>query len=123
LQRLNPNASAGALAEALRKIDSPEHVVPMLNNRAFHQMLVNGLEVEVLVDGDVRGERIVLADFDNPENNTWLAVNQYTITGSVERRPDVVVFLNGLPVAVIELKNAADDQATIEKAYQQLQTY
>lgn len=123
LQRLNPNASANALAEALRKISSPEHVTPMFNNRAFHQMLVNGLEVEVLVDGDVRGERIVLADFDNPDNNTWLAVNQYTITGSVERRPDVVVFLNGLPVAVIELKNAADDQATIEKAYQQLQTY
>ena len=122
--RLNPNVPAEALEEAIRKVLHPDSPNLILNNRIFHRMLVDGVEVEVLKDGEVRGERVVLADFENPENNDWLVVNQFTVQeGQNIRRPDVVVFLNGLPIAVIELKNPADEEATIWTAYNQLETY
>ncbi len=122
--RLNPDASAQALEDAIRKVLHPDSPDLILNNRAFHRMLVDGVEVEVLKDGEVRGERIVLVDFENPENNDWLVVNQFTVQeGQNIRRPDVVVFLNGLPIAIMELKNPADEEATIWTAFNQLQTY
>jgi len=125
LQHLNPHLSADVVEEAARKallLDSPSL---LLNNRAFHRMLVNGVEVEsVGPDGRVRGERVRLVDFESPEANDWLVVNQFTvIEGHAKRRPDIVVFLNGLPLAVIELKNPADENATIWKAFDQLETY
>ena len=88
-------------------------------------MLVNGVEVEYRrADGTIAGDRVRLVDFDAPEQNDFLAVNQFTvIEGQHNRRPDIVVFVNGLPLAVIELKNAADEDATVWTAFNQLQTY
>ena len=124
LFRLNSTASPDALEAAFNKVRQISEPSLLHANRAFHRLLVNGVEVEVLEDGEVRGKRLALVDFENPENNDWLAVNQYTVVeGPVERRPDVVIFLNGLPIAVIELKNTRDEDATIWTAYSQLQTY
>ena len=88
-------------------------------------MLVNGVTVEYRDgDGSIRGAQMRVVDFDNPANNDWLAVNQFTVTeNQSKRRPDVVLFVNGLPLGVIELKNPADEDATIWSAWQQLQTY
>jgi type I restriction enzyme R subunit len=86
-------------------------------------MLVNGLEIDVMTTDGLRGERVEFVDWDHPESNEFLAVNQVTVKGTHERRPDVVVFVNGLPLAVLELKNISDKNATIEQAYKQLQTY
>ncbi|MCC6127417.1 MAG: type I restriction endonuclease subunit R [Pirellulales bacterium] len=125
IDRLNPDIPQEAREEALRKVlraDSPSLVG---NNRAFHWMLRDGVEVEYRRgDGSIAGDRVRLVDFDNSKENDWLAVNQFAvIEGQCNRRPDIVVFVNGLPLAVIELKNAADEDATIWDAYNQLQTY
>lgn len=125
LAALNPGVPAVALDEALRKVTQPQHPSLIANNHAFHQMLVNGVEVEYLrSDDSIAGDRVRLVDFDHPEANDWLAVNQFTVVeGGHNRRPDVVLFLNGLPLGVIELKNPADENATIWTAFNQLQTY
>jgi type I restriction enzyme, R subunit len=125
LRTLNPGLPAVALDEALRKLLHPESPSLLQNNRAVHRMLREGIEVDVASgSGEVRGTRVRLVDFDNPGQNDWLAVNQFTVMEAhANRRPDVVVFLNGLPVAVLELKNAADENATTQDAFQQLQTY
>jgi type I restriction enzyme R subunit len=98
-----------------------------MRNRAFHKMLVDGVTVEEKrKDGSIGGVIVRLIDFDAIDNNDWLAVNQFTVTSAANghnRRPDIVVFVNGLPLAVLELKNAADEQATIWNAFNQLQTY
>lgn len=93
------------------------------NNRAFHKMLRDGVEVEYSrLDGSITGDRVRLVDFGRPAANDWFAVTQFTVIESQHnRRPDVVVFVNGLPLAIIELKNAADAEATIWSAYSQLQ--
>jgi type I restriction enzyme R subunit len=95
------------------------------NNRRFHRLLCDGVEIEVSREaGEVRGERLRLFDFDGPGENDWLVVNQFTIVeNQANRRPDLVVFVNGLPLAVIELKSATDENATVQAAFQQLQTY
>lgn len=125
LHRLNPDVPPAAVAEALRKILVPESPSLLQNNRAFHKMLRDGVEVEVAgKDGQTLTPRLRLADFDDPEENDWLAVNQFTVVeGHHNRRPDVVLFLNGLPLAVIELKNVADENASILDAFNQIQTY
>jgi type I restriction enzyme, R subunit len=124
LKRLNSTAPNAALEEAVRRVSTPEFPSLMLNNRAFHKLLVDGVETEVMQDGALRGVLVRLVDWDNADANNWLAVNQFTvIDGQINRRPDVVVFLNGIPISVIELKNAKDSKATIENAYQQLRTY
>jgi len=125
LRRLNPRVSAQAREEAIRKILRPEFPALVANNRAFHSMLVDGAAVEYRKrDGAVAGDLVSLIDFEHPEANDWLAVNQFTILdGQHNRRPDIVIFVNGLPLAVIELKNPADEEATIWRAFQQLQTY
>ncbi|MBF6593450.1 MAG: type I restriction endonuclease subunit R [Thermaceae bacterium] len=124
LVRLNPGVPQAALDEAVRKISTPEHPGLMQNNRAFHKMLTDGLEVETLEGGQMLGRRVQLVDYANPDHNNWLAVNQFTIQeGQIERRPDVLVFLNGIPVAIFELKNLKDEKATVKKAFDQLQTY
>ena len=121
---LNPNIPPDAQEEAIRKVLHPDSPALTQNNRAFHQMIVDGIEVEARQsDGTMRGERVRLVDFDTPENNDWLAVNQFTVVENSERRPDVVLFINGLPLAVIELKNPTDEKATILTAFRQICTY
>jgi type I restriction enzyme R subunit len=125
LARLNPHLPQDALDDVLRKlkrIDTPDLTT---ENRRLHRMFTDGVDVDVVrEDGSIGGDKAWLVDFVNPDNNDWLAVNQFTvIEGGKDRRPDVVVFLNGLPVAVIELKNPGKAQATVETAFNQLQTY
>jgi type I restriction enzyme R subunit len=125
LARLNPDLPADSLEDAFRKVTRRELPSLVGNNRAFHKILVEGVAVEYRRDdGSIRGGSARLIDFDNPDPNDWLAVNQFTVVeGQHERRPDIVLFVNGLPLAVIELKNAADENATIWTAFNQLQTY
>ncbi len=124
LARLNPSIPADALEDAYRKLTLPEGADLVSRNRAFHRMLVEGIPVEYRTNGGIRGDLVRVIDFENPDANDWLAVNQYTVVeGNSVRRPDVVLFVNGLPLAVIELKNAADTGATIWSAFAQLQTY
>jgi type I restriction enzyme R subunit len=125
LGRLNPAMPSDALEEALRKVSRSESPSLLANNRAFHKMLIDGVSVEYQrKDGSIAGDHARLMDFENPENNEFLAANQFTvIEGQQNRRPDIVIFVNGLPLAVIELKNPADENATIQTAFQQLQTY
>ena len=125
IHRLNPAIPEEAREEALRKVLRHETTSLIGNNRAFHHYLRDGVPVEYKrPDGSVAGDRVRLVDFADPAANDWLAVNQFTvIEGQHNRRPDVILFLNGLPLAVIELKNAADEEATIWSAFSQLQTY
>ena len=122
--RLNPNIPAVSQEEAVQKVLSPSSPSLIQNNRSFHLMLVNGIEVEYRdSDGTMHGDRVQLLDFDSPENNDWLAVNQFAVKGESVRRPDIVLFVNGLPLGVIELKNPTDKNATVWSAFRQLQTY
>jgi len=125
IDRLNPDIPEDAREDALRKVLRPDRPTLVTNNRVSHRMLRDGVEVEYRrEDGGIAGDRVHLVDYDNPENNDWLVVNQFTvIEGQNNRRPDVVVFLNGMPLCIIELKNAADEDATIWTAFNQLQTY
>ena len=124
VSRLNPTIPAESQEEAIQKVLSPNSPSLIQNNRVFHLTLVDGIEVEYRdADGSIRGGRVQLVDFENPENNDWLAVNQFTVVENSERRPDIVLFVNGLPLAVIELKNPTDGNATVWSAFRQLQTY
>ena len=125
LGRLNPSLAADALEDAFRKLTRPDGSDLLPLNRALHRVLVDGVTVEYRdKDGGVRGAQVRVVDFDDPKNNDWLAVSQFTVTENKHtRRPDVVLFVNGLPLGVIELKNAAAENATIRSAWQQLQTY
>ena len=125
LARLNVPLPTAALEDILRKLTNPEGVTLEARNRSFHRMLVNGVNVEYRAsDGTIRGDQAQIIDFDKPDNNDWLAVNQFTVTENRNtRRPDVVLFLNGLPLGVIELKNPADEDVSVWTAWQQLQTY
>ena len=122
---LNPNLPATTLDDAIRKLIRPEGSTLEARNRAFHRMVVDGVTVEYRTDnGPIRGAQARVIDFDDPVNNDWLAVNQFTVVENKhERRPDIVLFVNGLPLGVIELKNPANEEATIWTAWQQLQTY
>ena len=125
LARLNPTLPAEALEDAFRKLTRPEGADLLQRNRALHRLLVDGVTVEYrTADGGIRGVPVRVLDFDDLDNNDWLAVNQFAVVENRHsRRPDIVLFVNGLPLAVIELKNAADADATIWTAWQQLQTY
>ena len=125
IQRLNPAIPDEAREDALRKVMRIATPSLTQTNRAFHRMLRDGVPVEYpRADGSIKGDFARLVDFADVEANDWLAVNQYTvIEGQHNRRPDIVVFVNGLPLGLIELKNAADEDATIWSAYAQLQTY
>ena len=125
IDRLNPDIPDEAREDALRKVLRPDRPTLVTNNRVFHRMLRDGVDVEYRRDdGRIKSDQAQLIDYDNPENNDWLVVNQFTvIEGQHNRRPDVVVFVNGMPLCVIELKSATDEDATIETAFRQLQTY
>lgn len=125
IARLNPNIPPDAREEALRKVLRPDAPGLVAINRRFHSYVRDGVPVEYKrKDGSIAGDRVRLIEFDDTAANDWLAVNQLTvIEHGHNRRPDIVVFLNGLPLGVIELKNAAEEEATIWDAYKQLQTY
>jgi len=125
LERLNPALPGSAIDEAFRKLVRPESPSLVANNHAFHQMLIEGVPVELEREGAPHGyQPVQVIDFESPENNDFLAVNQFTVVENRrERRPDIVLFVNGLPLAVLELKNAADESATLLSALNQLETY
>ena len=125
LDRLNPALPTDALEDAFRKLIRPDGSTLEACNRALHRMLVDGVTVEYrTVGGAMRGAQVSALDYANPANNDWLAVNQFTVVeGEHERRPDVVLFVNGLPLGLIELKNPADEKATVWTAWSQIQTY
>src|SRR5574340_217138 len=124
IARLNPHIPAGARDDALRRVLSP-NVPGLVNaNRQVHRWLVDGVPVEFQKDGETRGDRVRLLDFADVAANDWLAVNQFSVQGpKLTRRPDVVLFVNGLPLVVVELKNPGDEEADIWAAWNQLQTY
>ena len=122
--RINPSLPYDVLVEALKevqRINSPELLT---NNEAFHRMLTEGIKVTYQKDGNQRGDLVWLIDFENLENNEFVVANQFTvIENGNTKRPDVILFVNGIPLVVMELKNPADENATIKKAFEQLQTY
>ena len=125
LAQLNPDLPADALDDVLRRLTRPAGATLEARNRDFHRLVVAGVTVEYVdTDGRVRGDQVRVLDFDEPEANDWLAVNQFTVVEHKhERRPDIVLFVNGLPLGVVELKHPTDENATIRSAFQQLQTY
>ncbi len=125
LSRLNPGLPSAALDDAFRRLTRIAGASLEARNHVFHKLLVEGATVEYKrPDASIGGAQARVIDFDNPDGNDWLVVNQFTvIENNSNRRPDIVIFVNGLPLIVIELKNAADENATIWSAYQQLQTY
>ncbi|MBX3146265.1 MAG: type I restriction endonuclease subunit R [Gemmatimonadales bacterium] len=125
LARLNPELRPEALEDTVRKLRRLDGANLVQRNRSLHRLLVDGAAVEYRdAEGAIRGAQARIIDFDNPANNDWLAVNQFAVVENKRsRRPDVVLFVNGLPLALLELKNAANENATAAAAFQQLQTY
>lgn len=125
LAELNPQLPAEAIEDAYRRLTRAEAPSPLVRNRVLHRMLVDGVTVEYRrKDGSIAGAQARVIDFEDPGGNDWVAINQFTVAeGQHKRRPDVVLFVNGLPLAVIELKNPTDENATVWSAFQQLQTY
>tara|TARA_R110001599_G_scaffold294201_1_gene498177 strand:- start:2310 stop:5450 length:3141 start_codon:yes stop_codon:yes gene_type:complete len=125
IAHINPAIPADAIEQALRKLLTNELPNLVEENRRIHRYLVNGIDVEYRSDtGSIVSDKVWLINFDNVEANDWLVVNQFTlIEGRQNRRPDVILFVNGMPLAVLELKNPSDETATLSKAFDQLQTY
>ena len=124
VDRINPSIPLEARQEAIKEISRIHSPELLSNNERFHRLLTEGVKVSYQKEGNQRGDLVWLVDFANPENNDFVVANQLTvIENGVNKRPDVVLFVNGLPLVVIELKNAADENATIKSAFKQLQTY
>jgi type I restriction enzyme R subunit len=125
LAHINPQVPSDAIEEAVRRVLHPETASLTENNRRFHRVLVEGVPVEYQrTDGSIAGDLVKLIDFEDPKNNDWAAINQFTvIEDRNNRRPDILIFINGLPLGIIELKNIGDENATVRGAYNQIQTY
>jgi len=124
LKRINPKLPPALLQAGLKEVQRIHSPELLANNEAFHRLLTEGVPVSAHKDGDERGERVWLIDFANPANNEFVVANQFTVIENHQnKRPDLVLFVNGMPLVVIELKNAADENTTIKAAYQQLETY
>lgn len=125
IDRLNPAIPAEARADAVRKVLATEKPSLVEENRRLHKLMVEGVDVEFYSDdGTIRGDKVHLIDFADQDKNDWLVTSQFTvIEGSINRRPDVVVFVNGMPLGVIELKAPGGENATLAGAFNQLQTY
>ena len=124
VKRINHNIPADAQAEAIKEIQRIASPELLTNNETFHRLLTEGIPVSKRVDGDDRGDRVWLIDFKNPHNNEFVVANQFTIIeNGNNKRPDVILFVNGIPLVVIELKNAADENTTINSAFKQVETY
>lgn len=124
IDKLNPTITQDAKEDALKKVLRTDSPNLLINNESFHRYLTDGVDVEVRTESGIRGEKVYIVDFETPENNEFLAINQFTIIESNQnKRSDIILFVNGLPLVVVELKNAVDENATIKSAYNQLQTY
>jgi len=125
LRRINRSVPDSAIDEAVRKVLRAESQNLVSNNQDFHRLVTNGVNIQYKrADGSIKNELVWLFDFDNPDNNEFLAINQFTIIEEHNnRRPDIILFVNGLPLVLIELKNPADENATVWSAYNQLDTY
>jgi len=124
LKRINPGMSADVLRSALNAVERIHSPELLANNETFHRLLTEGVKVSYQHKGDERGDLVWLVDFEEPYNNEFLVANQFTvIENNVQKRPDMVLFVNGIPLVVIELKNATDENATCKSAFRQLQTY
>jgi type I restriction enzyme R subunit len=124
IETINPRLAEEAREQALRQVLNLPSQNLIDNNEVFHRLLTEGIEIEVMGAEGVRGEKVWLVDFEHPENNEFVVCNQFTvIENNSNKRPDVVLFVNGLPLVVIELKNPTDENATVQKAFTQLQNY
>lgn len=124
VKRINPTIPAAAQIEAIKEIQRIASPELLTNNESFHRLLTEGIPVSKRVDGDDRGDRVWLIDFKNPHNNEFVVANQFTvIENGNNKRPDIILFVNGIPLVVIELKNAADESTTIHSAFKQVETY
>ena len=124
LKRINRNMPADVLEDAIKEIQRIHSPELLTNNETFHRFLTEGIPVSKRVDGEDRGDLVWLIDFKNPYNNDFLVVNQFTVVeNNHPKRPDIVLFVNGIPLVVIELKNAADENASIRMAFKQIETY
>ncbi|MDZ7783199.1 MAG: type I restriction endonuclease [Halioglobus sp.] len=122
--RINPDIPLEAREQAVKMVVATHAPELLAANEMFHRLLTDAVEVEFQQDGETRGEKVWLVDFENPEANDCLVCNQFTIVeDNTNKRPDLILFINGLPLVVLELKNAAAENATIRSAYEQLQTY
>ncbi|MEX2594816.1 MAG: type I restriction endonuclease, partial [Anditalea sp.] len=124
VRRINPTVPTEAQEEAIKEIQRLNSPELLTNNESFHRLLTEGIKVSYQKDGQQRGDLVWLIDFNTPENNDFIVANQFTVVeDGVNKRPDVVLFVNGIPLVVIELKNAADENATIKSAFRQIETY
>ncbi|MDO9303278.1 MAG: type I restriction endonuclease, partial [Anaerolineales bacterium] len=125
IDKLNPDIPASAREDAFKKVMRTASMTVIDNNESFHRLLTEGVDVKFSIgDGKSKTDKVWLIDFANPDNDEFLAVNQYTvIENNNNKRPDIVLFINGLPLVVIELKNATDENADVQAAFRQLQTY
>lgn len=124
IDRLNPTLSESVKTEALKRILDIHTIDQTYNNETFHSYLVDGIKIDNLQNGDMVGDRVIIVDFENPLNNEFLALNQFRVTyNGKNKRPDIILFVNGLPLVGIELKNPTDEKATLFSAYNQFQTY
>ena len=124
VRRLNPSLPAAVLDEAVKTVLRIGSTDLLADNEQFHDLLTQGVTVSVYEQGEERGKKVWMVDFDDPWNNDFVVVNQFTVVENGHNlRPDVVLFVNGLPLVVMELKNAADEEATITAAYNQIETY
>lgn len=124
IEKINPPIPKEAIEEAAKQVLRSESQKLIVDNENFHKLLVDGVDIPVRSEEGERYNKVWLFDFTNPNNNEFWAVNQFTvIEDSIERRPDVILFVNGIPLLVIELKNLADEKADIWTAYNQFQTY
>jgi len=124
VRKINANIPYDGQQEAIKQVMRIASPDVLANNETFHRLLTEGIPVTKRVDGQERGDRVFLIDFDNPLNNEFLVVNQFTIVeNGVNKRPDIILFVNGVPLVVIELKNATDEKTTVNAAYRQLETY
>src|SRR5690554_1035506 len=124
VRRINPTVPAAAQEEAIKEIQRIHSPELLTNNESFHRMLTEGIKVSYQKEGQQRGDLVWLVDFDHPANNEFVVANQFTVVeNGINKRPDVILFVNGIPLVVLELKNAADEKATIKSAFNQIQTY
>ena len=124
IRRINPSIPYDTQTEAIKEVQRINSQELLNNNETFHRILTEGIKVSYQKDGSTRGDLVWLIDFEYPENNEFVVANQFTvIENGNTKRPDVILFVNGIPLVVIELKNPTDENATVKSAFKQLQTY